>query len=284
MPLLRPILAPFLGLTIALFTAATMAQAQVHAYSKTNQRFVVMGQGEPTVVVLYGLASSMQEWMPVVRRISAQSQVFIYERRGYGRAPIIGTSRGSAVIVEELDQMLDDLDIEGPYVLVGHSMGAIYAQTFARMFPEDTAGLLLVDPSVEQLDRFMMGADDETTMPPMTLLMNRGAKAEYRGRRLAVTERDAAEPLPPHIPVTVLSAGRNMTGGYSDLQEQVTALQAMMTVDSDGGRHLVVERAGHNLHRVAPHAVELEVARLIALDRASEAPAPEAPTPDPDKE
>lgn len=258
-----------LGLAFVLFSAA-IARAQMLVYPETNQRFVVMGQGEPTVIVLYGLASSMQEWAPVVRRISAQSRVFIYERRGYGRSPIVGSARGAKVIVDELSTMLDDLELDGPYVLVGHSMGAIYAQAFARTFPQQVAGLLLVDPSVEQLDRFMMGADSETEMPPMTLLMNRGAKAEYRGRRLAITERDEADALPSEIPVTVLSAGRNMTGGYSDLQDQVTNLQAMMTLGSDQGRHLVVERAGHNLHKVAPHAVELEVARLIALGRAEE--------------
>lgn len=223
-----------------------------------------MGQGEPTVVVLYGLASSMQEWMPTVRRIAAQTRVFIYERRGYGRSTVLGSSRGSAVIVEELDH----LNLDGPFVLVGHSLGAVYAQAYARTYPDQTAGVLLVDPSVEQLDRFMMGEEDETLMPPMTLLMNRGAKAEYRGRRLAITERDAADPLLAEIPVTVLSAGNNMNGGYSELQEQVTNLQAMMTLESDLGRHIVVENAGHSLHREAPHAVELEVARLVALARA----------------
>ena len=239
-------------------------------YPQTGQRFAIMGKGEPTVIVMYGLASSMQEWMPTARRLAAQSQVFIYERRGYGRAPIVGSSRGSKVIVEELDQMLENLNLEGPYVLVGHSLGAIYAQAFARTYPEETAGILLVDPSVEQLDRFMMGEDDETLMPLMTVLMNRGAKAEYRGRRLAITERDEADEMPADIAVTVLSAGRNMRGGYSDLQEQVTNLQAMMTFESDLGRHIVVEGAGHNLHQVAPHAIELEVARLVALARAEE--------------
>ena len=253
-----------------LILLSNAASAQTMIYPQTGQRFATMGKGEPTVIVMYGLASAMQEWMPMARRLAAQTQVFIYERRGYGRAPIVGSSRGAQVIVEELDQMLENLNVDGPYVLVGHSLGAIYAQTFARTYPDDTAGILLVDPSVEQLDRFMMGEDEETLMPLMTVLMNRGAKAEYRGRRLAITERDQAEEMPADIPVTVLSAGRNMRGGYSDLQEQVTNLQAMMTFESDLGRHIVVEGAGHNLHQVAPHAIELEVARLVALARAEE--------------
>ena len=253
-----------------LFSLSTAASAQTMIYPQTGQRFAVMGKGEPTVIVMYGLASAMQEWMPMARRLAAQTQVFIYERRGYGRAPIVGSSRGSKVIIEELDQMLENLNLEGPYVLVGHSLGAIYAQAFARTYPDQTAGVLLVDPSVEQLDRFMMGEDDETLMPLMTVLMNRGAKAEYRGRRLAITERDEAEEMRADIPVTVLSAGRNMRGGYSELQEQVTNLQAMMTFESDLGRHIIVEGAGHNLHQVAPHAIELEVARLVALARADE--------------
>ena len=211
---------------------AVPASAQVVLYPKTGQRFALLGQGEPTVIVLNGLASSIGEWMPVVRRVSAQTRVFVYERRGNGRSPVIASARGSRVIAEELLEMLDDLSIDGPYVLVGHSLGAVYAQTFARLYPDEVAGLLLVDPSVEQLDRFMMGEDEETTMPPMTLVFSPGAKAEFRGRRLAITDRDAAPPMPADIPITVLSV--NMTGGYSELQEQVTALQSLMAADDEG--------------------------------------------------
>lgn len=262
----RPVLLVLLLVLTLLGGRASLAQTLI--YPKTEQRFVSLGQGDPTVVFLYGLASSLTEWMPVVRRVSAQSRVFIYDRRGYGGAPVIGTLRGSKVIADELHVMLDDLNVAGPYILVGHSLGALYAQTFARLYPEDTAGILLVDPSVEQLDRFMMGEDEATAMPLMTLVMNAGAKAEYRGRRAAITDRDAADPLPEDIPVTVLSAGANMRGGYQDLQEQVTNLQALMSADSRLGRHVVVSGAGHNIHREAPHAVELEVARLVALYRA----------------
>jgi len=259
-----------LGLSFLVALALVVpAAAQTVIYPKTGQRFALLGQGEPTVIVLNGLASSIGEWMPVVRRVSAQTRVFVYERRGNGRSPVIASARGSRVIAEELLKMLDDLSIDGPYVLVGHSLGAVYAQTFARLYPGEVAGLLLVDPSVEQLDRFMMGEDEETTMPPMTLVFSPGAKAEFRGRRLAITDRDAAPPMPAGIPVTVLSAGRNMTGGYSELQEQVTALQSLMAADSDNGRHLIVENSGHNIQKEAPHAIELEIARLVAIGRSS---------------
>ena len=258
----------WLGLALLVWLVLAMpASAQIVIYPKTGQRFALLGLGEPTVIVLNGLASSIGEWMPVVRRVSAQTRVFVYERRGNGRSPVIASARGSRVIAEELLEMLDDLSIDGPYVLVGHSLGAVYAQTFARLYPEEVAGLLLVDPSVEQLDRFMMGEDEETTMPPMTLVFSPGAKAEFRGRRLAITDRDSAPPMPADIPVTVLSAGRNMTGGYSELQEQVTALQSLMAADSDDGRHLIVENSGHNIQKEAPHAIELEIARLVAIGR-----------------
>ncbi len=261
---------PALVVALAVFVVlllAAAASAQTVIYPKTGQRFALLGRGEPTVVVLNGLASSIGEWMPLVRRVSAQTSVFVYERRGNGRSPVIASARGSRVIAEELNEMLDDLGIVGPFVLVGHSLGAVYAQTFARLYPGQVSGLLLVDPSVEQLDRFMMGEDEETLMPPMTLVFSPGAKAEYRGRRMAITDREEAPPMPADIPVTVLSAGRNMTGGYSELQAQVTALQSMMAAGSADGRHLVVENAGHNIQKEAPHAIELEIARLVAIGR-----------------
>ena len=151
---------------------AVPASAQMVIYPKTGQRFALLGRGEPTVIVLNGLASSIGEWMPVVRRVSAQTRVFVYERRGNGRSPVIASARGSRVIAEELLEMLDDLSISGPYVLVGHSLGAVYAQTFARLYPDQVAGLLLVDPSVEQLDRFMMGEDEEIVVMALVCMMS----------------------------------------------------------------------------------------------------------------
>ena len=109
---------------------AVPASAQMVIYPKTGQRFALLGRGEPTVIVLNGLASSIGEWMPVVRRVSAQDRVFVYERRGkFGRSPVIASARGSRVIAEELLEMLDDPGIDAAYVLVGHSLGAVYAQT-----------------------------------------------------------------------------------------------------------------------------------------------------------
>ena len=98
----------FVSFALLLLLSSTVS-AQTMMYPKTGQRFAVLGKGEPTVVILYGLASSMQEWMPTARRLAAQTRVFVYERRGYGRAPIVGSARGSKVIVEELDEMLEDL-------------------------------------------------------------------------------------------------------------------------------------------------------------------------------
>ena len=58
-----------LGLALLLWLAlAVPASAQVVLYPKTGQRFALLGQGEPTVIVLNGLASSIGEGMPVVSR------------------------------------------------------------------------------------------------------------------------------------------------------------------------------------------------------------------------
>ena len=76
-----PVLRAFIGLSFVLFLALTttvQATGQSLIYPLTNQRFSVTGEGEPTVIILYGLASSMQEWKPMARRLSSQTRVFVY--------------------------------------------------------------------------------------------------------------------------------------------------------------------------------------------------------------
>jgi pimeloyl-ACP methyl ester carboxylesterase len=106
----------------------------------------VMGTGSPTVVIDGGIAARCAEWHRLQARIAETTRVILYDRAGYGASEPGPLPRDSEREMDELKRLLEVSSIEGPYVLVGHSLGALNLQVFAARHPEDVAGMVLLDP------------------------------------------------------------------------------------------------------------------------------------------
>lgn len=107
-----------------------------------------MGEGGPTVVLEYGLEGSYFDWYRVQPEIAKFARVCSYDRAGYGWSDSSGRPRAASVIAEELHALLHAAGEKPPYILIGHSFGAMVAQVFAHKFAQDTRGLILVDSLV----------------------------------------------------------------------------------------------------------------------------------------
>lgn len=108
------------------------------------------GQGSPTIVLESGLGGTHLDWAKVQPTLAQTHRVCSYDRAGYGwseRGPI---PRTSEVFVDELARLLRLADESPPYILVGHSLGGFTVRGFAHQFPEQVAGMVLVDSSHEQ--------------------------------------------------------------------------------------------------------------------------------------
>ncbi len=88
----------------------------------------------------------MDGWGKVIDSLSPDASIFAYNRPGYGNSPASETARDGATIVEELRQSLKHKGLAPPYILVGHSLGGLYMQLFAKRYPNEVSGLVLVDP------------------------------------------------------------------------------------------------------------------------------------------
>lgn len=104
------------------------------------------GLGSPTIVLEAGISASSLSWRPVQKELAWHCRVLAYDRAGYGWSPRIRTPRTIPQLCEELEAMLDASGASGPYVLVGHSFGALLLRHFAAFAPGKVAGLVLVDP------------------------------------------------------------------------------------------------------------------------------------------
>lgn len=103
------------------------------------------GSGSPTVVLQPGAGemSSNHGWIaPAVAR---DTRVCVYDRAGRGWSEPASTAQDATQIATDLHTLLQRGNVPGPYVLAGHSFGGLYVLTFAAMYPDEVAGMVLID-------------------------------------------------------------------------------------------------------------------------------------------
>ena len=97
------------------------------------------------VVFEGGSRNTIDKWGSVPQQLGQEATVFAYHRPGYGNSEAAATPRDGRTIVEELRRVLRHKNLQPPYVLVGHSLGGLYMQLFARAYPAEVKALVLVD-------------------------------------------------------------------------------------------------------------------------------------------
>lgn len=108
---------------------------------------VCVGEGSPTIVFDLPIFGDLLQWRKVMRPVAGISRACFFDRAGYDfsdRSPRPMTLANEA---DDLHRTLQAAHIKGPVVLVGHSMGGYYATMYADLFPDEVAGLVLIDPA-----------------------------------------------------------------------------------------------------------------------------------------
>jgi pimeloyl-ACP methyl ester carboxylesterase len=107
----------------------------------------IRGNGRPTVVLASGFAMPRSTWKAVADNLSQDFTVFTFDRPGYGRQPDTDRPRDPCTIATETRQALRSAGLLPPYLLVGHSLGGLHQYAFARLYPQEVSGLVLLDPT-----------------------------------------------------------------------------------------------------------------------------------------
>ena len=124
-----------------------------------------VGQGSPTVILDAGSGLFSAQWVRVQRQVSDTTRVCAYDRAGMGWSEMGPDPRDAKQITGELHTLLGKAGIEGPYVLVGHSFGGMYMQTYAARYPDEVAGVALVDSSTDP-DQFSQRPEAQDSNEP----------------------------------------------------------------------------------------------------------------------
>jgi pimeloyl-ACP methyl ester carboxylesterase len=106
------------------------------------------GDGSPAVIFESGLMSTVLSWTDVQPEIAKSTRAVCYDRAGLGWSDAGPSPRDADHIVKELRELLTLAQISPPFILVGHSFAGLTTRLFAARYPEEVAGLVLVDPVV----------------------------------------------------------------------------------------------------------------------------------------
>ena len=113
-----------------------------------NLHVETSGASGPTVVFEAGLGNDATTWKFIAGPVATFARVVLYDRAGLGQS-LPMTKKDSAVTADEvatnLRALLAAADVRPPYILVGHSLGGLYVQMFARKYPKEVSGIVLLE-------------------------------------------------------------------------------------------------------------------------------------------
>ncbi|MCI0400270.1 MAG: alpha/beta hydrolase [Gammaproteobacteria bacterium] len=254
------------------------------------------GHGRGSVVIDSGVGGFSLEWTRVQNALAKHYRVCTYDRAGYGWSKPGPLPRTTEQIATELYTLLKNADVQGPYILVGHSFGGYNVRYFASKYPEEVQGLVLIDSSHPDQDARFPSRESRNSAPahivkvpdpyePYTrrIWISRPvmpdnypdevrqiAFALMSTEKAAITQRQELEsfqlsagqvasagPL-PNVPLVVLTRGKRVwpANPNGDLMEQV-----WMELQDE-----LATLTPHSVHLVAEHsghAIQLDEPGLV---------------------
>ena len=271
-----------LPILAALICAASgTAGAQSHQLvSVGDHRLDVVreGSGGPALVFESGLADSLDEWLPMVRSMSEFTTAIAYSRSGFGRSEPGPSDHSVPHEVHDLHALLHALPIKPPYILVAHSYGNIISRLYVSEYPQDIAGIVIVDGTHEQQVK-RWGTIDSTyptafrtvfdSMASHTPLGPRAAEIRETMKIQAAGTVPGLTPL-PDIPMAIITSMRsNDSSQYVNDTKRGHELWRAMHDEwfhrSRNAIHIVTSRSGHDIAGDEPALVEMAI--RFVLDR-----------------
>jgi len=212
------------------------------------------GSGSPTVILESGLGEGGAYWGSISSAVARDTRVCVYDRAGRGWSEPARVPQDGFAVARDLHVLLERAHVEGPFVLVGHSSGAQYVRIFAGRYPEQVAGMILLDGQPAEAFEglpiypiFYAGLRRVSAVLPSLARLGVGrlVSGPHASARTARSFRDEVAELPTALaearsfqslgdrPLVVVTATRGAMAGWFPLQDAMAKL-------STNSRHEVV--------------------------------------------
>ncbi|MFF2176443.1 alpha/beta fold hydrolase [Lysinibacillus sp. NPDC058147] len=221
----------------------------------------------PSVIFIAGLGDNFETWKKVQDRISDVASTLSYTRAGIGRSSVAAVPNTCHDLFEELSELLQEIDVKKPYLLVGHSFGGLIARLYASLCPLDICGLILVDAAPEYkelayekvLPENLVAANREYLENPSLNSENIDKMQSYK--QIVDQSRQT------DLPLTIIARGLPDSGkeGWPSqkILEIEQSLQAEFQKLSTSSKFQIARRSGHYIHHDEPEIVIDEIIHML---------------------
>ena len=110
-----------------------------------------VGEDSPTIILESGAGSFSTDWALIQPEVAKTNRVCVYDRAGYGWSERSLQPQSAVELTSALHTLLNNSGIEGPYIMVGHSLGGLYVRLFQQQYPNEVVGMVLVDSAHEEV-------------------------------------------------------------------------------------------------------------------------------------
>jgi pimeloyl-ACP methyl ester carboxylesterase len=278
--LLYPVLAVLAVASVGAGYETVQESVDAHAYPMPGQLVDVgghrlhlhcTGSGSPTVVLEPGLGEISSMFGRIAPAVARDTRVCVYDRAGRGWSESTDGPQDGVQIATGLHTLLDRAHIPGPYVLAGHSFGGLYVRTFAARYPQQVAGLVLLDATTPTSTTLPTNAGSYNLLGRATTLLP--TVSRLGGTRLVCHSSYGS--LPPQSrdeERANCATARAARSTLDELSQSPTAMKQADALTDLAGKPLIVVTAGNsdtawlsrqndlarlstnNLHRVIPNA------------------------------
>jgi pimeloyl-ACP methyl ester carboxylesterase len=234
--------------------------------------YIVSGSGPASILLFSGAGVSLQGWEPLYPEIERLGTVFGWNRFGMQGSDPPRERQTGTVVLASLRELLGYGALEPPYVLVAHSLGGLFANLFARLYPEEVAGVLFLE-AAHPADREMLKKHEsqllralEKVLALPQVFLKPNLHTELACVEETMREIEGAGPF-PEVPLRVVTGGLTprswlmspgAVGSRRANQQELVRLSSL-------GEQVIAQKSGHFPQLTEPELVLKVLAELVAV-------------------
>lgn len=216
---------------------------------KGKLQYSISGNGKPNIVLINGGSGPLEAWMKILPELSKTSSVFSYNRFGIGGSDKPKEPQDGLTIVKTLHEALKIVGFGPPLLLVGHSLGGLYANLYARVYPNDVAGIVFIEsshPKDLSLNEYQ-GKAIKTINKLFTIFDSLSSYKQYnevnfvKDTVIQIQQTDTF----PEIPVYVITGGKENRMIPEEVRRKRVNHQLEYLSLSKNSKHIVANNSGH---------------------------------------
>jgi len=233
------------------------------------------GSGNTTVVLVSGGTVGYDTWKDFQEQLSKYARVISYDRSGLGNSDYIPNSKNMDAMTAELDMIINHLDVDTPFILVGHSIGGYIVRKYTELFPDKVKALFLIDAYHELFYKELKNAVTEKMWSDYTgnwenikSHVSPGGADEI-DFNLKLMESDERYPIPSDIPVYLFTSVKEV-----EIEEKFVEFNKMaykvhlrlnnqLEKEHDNLHHIITDKSSHFIYLEEPELIVSEVIPLL---------------------